>query len=76
LSKQTTNRPPRYSLFFPEEAGFVPYQQRGDKCAFDLDLTRVVDKLEEAWDAAITTDMQQDGDQNGSGRSDIIVSLQ
>jgi hypothetical protein len=46
--------------FFPEEAayGFVPYQQYGDKCAFDLDLTRVVDK--EAWNAAKITDMQHE----------------
>jgi len=46
--------------FFPEEAtyGFVLYQQHGDKCAFDLNLTRVVDK--EAWEAAKTTDMQHE----------------
>ena len=49
--------------FFPEEAGFVPYQQHGDKCRFDLKfkLMWVVNK--EAWDATKTTDMQQDGDQ-------------
>jgi hypothetical protein len=44
------------ALFFPEEAsyGFVPYQQNGDKCAFELPLTQVVDK--EAWDAAKACD--------------------
>jgi two-component sensor histidine kinase len=44
------------ALFFPEEAsyGFVPYQQNGDKCAFELPLTQVVDK--EAWDVAKARD--------------------
>ena len=40
------------ALFFQEEASyrFMPYQQHGDNCAFDLPLTQEADR--EAWDAA------------------------
>jgi hypothetical protein len=40
------------ALYFPDEASYqyVPYQQLGEKCAFDLKVTEAMDK--EAWIAA------------------------
>jgi hypothetical protein len=62
LRKVETTKIDKYimALYFPDEASYqyVPYQQLGEKCAFDLNVTKAMDK--EAWVAAKKTDLHHE----------------